>query len=966
MYWYLSRPRYLLGLALLCASLSSVGETTTPPITHHQPFSIQLPAQPLVQALADSARQVNLAIVFNPQQLAGLQAPPVNGAFTPQQLLDTLLETSGFKALQQASGWLIVPQPAAPAPVLIAQEIPAIPALENLLVLGNYSRSLHTALQRKRASNQVVEHIVAADIAHFPAHNIAEAIQRSTGVSVVRDRGEALFLSIRGLPAQFNRVSLKGHNLSVNENVRNSEQYGRRFHYDTFPAELVAGVEVLKSPTANQDEGAIGGSVNIRTFAPLELAKNRLSLTANTHSAELVGEWLPQFSLLGNWVNSEQTLGLMLATTQAKRSSRQDRALNFRWEKTAANTTDIITPAGLRPTLELEERARQGFSSELQWRPNEQLQLSLSWLSLQQDIRYQEFSYSADYHSEDLLSDSIQQRGQALIAGATRRGSVQIGRESAGLEDTNKVANIDLQWQRDDWQLKGSWVNSQAQSRNPEAIKRTRLRRTDDVSFSFNYPTAGHLPDINYQNIELLNPEDFPGRRLEWRRTQSVDQERAVDLSVRRQLEHHWLDAIKFGVQKRTHQRDYWRKDRLITEGISGNYFSTSYFQPLPAHNFLQGSSLPTNWLVPNEDLFWQAVDESAFDHSPASAKDLQNSYVVSENSKAAFIKLELQQEQGRWPVRGDIGLRWINTRQKSQGYSATETDQVNRVSFEQNYHYLLPSTNLVAELNDQLLWRTALAKVLARADYQDLAPRLSVNSGDLATAIGGNPTLKPVTGWQLDSALEYYPDSNGSRSNGPLANGLISAGIFIKKLDNFFQTRTQTTQINGRAYELTSPDNGASAKIAGIELAWQQRLPEPLQHWGAEANYTHTYSRATYLTDLNDEDTQVDSLADVAKNSLNLGLYRETERWEVRAYYSWRDRVLNQVASANLAAQNIEPFGSLDLHCAWHLNAQLTISAEATNLTNSAQWETVMGGEFAGYTHYGRSYWLGINLHLD
>ena len=84
-----------------------------------------------------------------------------------------------------------------------------------------------------------------------------------------------------------------------------------------------------------------------------------------------------------------------------------------------------------------------------------------------------------------------------------------------------------------------------------------------------------------------------------------------------------------------------------------------------------------------------------------------------------------------------------------------------------------------------------------------------------------------------------------------------------------------------------------------------------------------------------------------------------------MRLHYSWRDRVLNQVASANLAAQNTDAFGSLDMHAAWHIHPGLSLTAEAINLTNAAQWESVLGDEFAGYTHYGRSLWLGIQLEL-
>ena len=942
-----------------------------PAAAYSQPNSliisnVELPAQPLSQALNQLARQWQVAIAFNPEQLAGLKSPIVKGEYSPAGLLEKLLEHSGYQAKQQGSGWLIVPRPVSSLSTSLATSstspVAAIapgPAsrIEELLVLGSYGRSQQTALQIKQRSNALVEAIVAEDIAQFPATNIAEAIQRSPGISVVRERGEALFLSIRGLPTRFNTLSLNGQNLAVNENVRNSEQYGRRFHYDLFPAELVAGVEVLKSAAAYQNEGAIGGSVNLRTFAPLDLGESQLSFSAKAMSAELAGldEWSPRLTGMGSWLNEDKSLGLLLAATYSDRESRLDRVLNFRWEQVDPAATDqpLLTPSGLRPTLELESRESAGLNGALQWHPSASFSAGLNWLELQQTIAYQEFSYSADYQSQSIIPGSETIRGQALVAGDTQHGSVQIGRESAGIRDHNRQINSYFNWEGDIWTWSGNWASSHAVSHNPDPIKRTRLRRQNDVSFSFRYADDQQLPLINYRAIDLQNPHDFPGRRLEWRLTHSEDQEDNLNLSLERAIRWGWFDALTLGVQWRAHERNYWRKDRLITESISGVYFPASHFDPMPVADFLTGTNtLPDRWLIPNEAEFWQNVDELALYRAPFSTADLLNSYQIADDHYASYLKLDLNQPDWSWPLRGDLGLRYVSTTQIARGHQPAGTDAAVPASFKQRYAELLPSANLVLETRPDLLWRSSLARVMARPDYQDLAPRLSFNSGDLASASGGNPELHPVTGWQLDTGIEFYP----------AANGLISAGIFFKKLDNFFQTRTSDKAINGQIYEFTQPDNGANARIAGIELALQTRLPEPLQLWGLETNYTRTWSRASYL-DAGGETR--DRLADVANNSLNLGIYRESEHWDIRLHYSWRDRVLNQVASANLAAQDIDAFGSLDMHTAWHIRSGLSLTAEATNLTNAAQWESVLGDEFAGYTHYGRSFWLGIQLDL-
>src|SRR5690606_35134144 len=126
--------------------------------------------------------------------------------------------------------------------------------------------------------------------------------------SIVRDRGEGVYVRVRGLGSNFQVTTLNDRTMAVNENVRTSGQYGRQFRFDTLPAELVAGVEVIKSATADMDEGAIGGTVNIKTFRPLDLGENKLSASVQGSYAELADTVDPRVSGLASWVNEDDTL----------------------------------------------------------------------------------------------------------------------------------------------------------------------------------------------------------------------------------------------------------------------------------------------------------------------------------------------------------------------------------------------------------------------------------------------------------------------------------------------------------------------------------------------------------------------------------------------------------------------------------------------------------------------------------
>ena len=81
--------------------------------------------------------------------------------------------------------------------------------VETVVVVGTRA-SLKSGLERKRASGTVVDSIVAEDIAQFPDKNIGEALARVTGVQLVRDFGEGIQVSIRGVAPELNRIEING------------------------------------------------------------------------------------------------------------------------------------------------------------------------------------------------------------------------------------------------------------------------------------------------------------------------------------------------------------------------------------------------------------------------------------------------------------------------------------------------------------------------------------------------------------------------------------------------------------------------------------------------------------------------------------------------------------------------------------------------------------------------------------
>src|SRR5215468_2377574 len=92
-----------------------------------------------------------------------------------------------------------------------AQETPATD-LEEVVVTG-LRGSLKASMEVKRDASGVVDAISAEDIGKFPDTNLAESLQRITGVSINRVNGEGADVTVRGFAGQYNLVTLNGRTM---------------------------------------------------------------------------------------------------------------------------------------------------------------------------------------------------------------------------------------------------------------------------------------------------------------------------------------------------------------------------------------------------------------------------------------------------------------------------------------------------------------------------------------------------------------------------------------------------------------------------------------------------------------------------------------------------------------------------------------------------------------------------------
>ena len=197
--------------------------------------------------------------------------------------------------------------------------------LQEVVVTG-LRQSLMSAAAIKRLAPQIVDSVSAEDIGALPDRSVAEALERIPGVLIERtdnnrdparltDSGGNVF--IRGL--SWVQSQMDGEEIfSAND--------GREISFEDISPDLLAGINVYKSPTADQIEGGIGGVIDMETRKPLNSRRNLTAFSADYDYGDMIKKGFP--SVNGLWSNYWDTgigrVGVLLSGTYAQEGNRTD------------------------------------------------------------------------------------------------------------------------------------------------------------------------------------------------------------------------------------------------------------------------------------------------------------------------------------------------------------------------------------------------------------------------------------------------------------------------------------------------------------------------------------------------------------------------------------------------------------------------------------------------------------------
>jgi TonB-dependent receptor len=286
--------------------------------------------------------------------------------------------------------------------------------LEEIVVTG-LRGSLQQSMEIKRDAIGVVDAISAEDIGKFPDTNLAESLQRITGISIDRRNGEGALVTARGFGPQFNMVTLNGRQMPGADAYGNGDSItsgqgagNRSFNFSNLAAESISGVEVYKTGRADTATGGIGAVVNIKTARPFDndgFVANIGGKAMQDESAPFDDEITPEVSGIFSYTNDDKTWGVGLNASYSKRHSGSVQSTVNSWNVRGwdAGTDGTISPTALienapapgqlygipqdiRYAFSDLERERINAQAVVQFAPTDALTLTLDYTMAEQEI----------------------------------------------------------------------------------------------------------------------------------------------------------------------------------------------------------------------------------------------------------------------------------------------------------------------------------------------------------------------------------------------------------------------------------------------------------------------------------------------------------------------------------------------------------------------------------------------------
>jgi TonB-dependent receptor len=769
------------------------------------------------------------------------------------------------------------------------------------------------ALNQQRTAANITNVVSADQIGRLPDANAAEATQRIPGVSITKDQGEGRYVLIRGTEPRLNSMMIDG------ERIPSPDPTLRQVALDVVPSDLLQSIEVSKALTADQDGDAIGGGVNLvmkqapetfRLFGGIGTGYNQLLDSYAQNSYAFTGG--------RRFAGRKAGLILSLGGSSTTRGN-QD--------------VEVVYNNGALAELDLRyyqvKRRRVGFTGAFDARPSDNTTYT---------VRGVYNRYIDDHENRQRFRNRV----------GNRRLEREL-RDRTHLEHISSLSfngTHNTSWASIDYRVLGAYSDQK------DPLTMTTTFRQSNVNFSPNV-TATSIDPNNVQANPLNQDISAYTFNSQVRATNSAsdrDIVGAFNLTKPLSTSTRLSTLLKVGGKFRDKARHRARNEVTLT--TSARLLLTDYLDPgMTLRPFLGGRYDLTPYV--SQAKVATIPDQVAVVSTPNRARDAEN-YDGTEQVAAAYGMAELFIGPKLLLVPG---VRYEHTTANYNGYQVKFSTtgaylSTNPAKAKSDYGVVLPSAHLKYAVTPDTNLRVALTRSFARPNYYDVVPYESRNDLD-NTAKVGNADLKPTTSWNVDVLGEHYFKSVG----------VVSAGVFYKRLTDYIYVYTYPQAINSLTYQFTQPKNGDAATVRGLELSLQNQLtflPSPLNGIGVYANYTFAASSASFP-----QHAGTSRLPGQSRHVGNLAVSYEKFGFQGRAAITFHGSYVDQIGATNVLDRYYDAANQLDFSASQKLARHLRLYVDVLNV-NDALLRYYQGTPERVLQEEHYKWWMNFGLKFD
>lgn len=981
-------------------------------------FDLHISEPSMGGALSELARQAHVQLLY-PYNLVLIRGVhPVVGQYTVSEALELLLKGTGFsggltsqgvititphnRGCTKEEGKAMFPETKTAASVLAlmvgtvgmsacyAQGGNASAAgtdtIETVVVSGIRS-SLNRAEEIKRTSINVVDSIVPEDIGKLPDVTVGDALQRISGVQVTRGNDQVTGVNIRGLPNLI--TTLNGNEVFTTT--------GRTFAFQNLPAEVLAGLNVYKTVSADHVEGGIAGLVDVVTHRPFDFEGLEVAGSATGVYGTISQKYNPNVSVLvsDRWTTGVGEIGALLNVSFKKEW--YDYPVS--WSDTPhdplpTSQTGLAQPVYVPfvgSSTSAGWREYPEVNLALQFRPNENLEFHLDALYTGWRSRYAgTFFFSVTTDNLPLSNVTLADNGCTTLQGSKYGCMVKsavVG--GAGGHPYTASSNQAHDSQSDDFfgDFGTKYTSGPLKVESEISVVSSAFHDTREI-IDMNIPnevtTISNSNDHGHAVWSLSVDPTVASNYYLQALNESFDVARGSQYAWKGDVAYHFDDFpitdVEFG------SRYAFRKATTIsvaggdvgTQYPGGNGTATALSQF--GEDFFEYKHAAAGYpafLTASADYMLDntAKVRQVYGAAAELTADPARTFHDDESALDFWLKANYAFDLFSIPIDGDFGVRTVSIGRTLRGTATTNipaltntgTDPVvlNGVTYAPGativsaYTRLDPYTtvtqgtdvlpNLSARihLTDSLLAHLSVGKTMSLPDFGALNPATSILPPTInrkGSGSQGNPDLSPTRSTAYDVSFEYYFPGGGS----------ATAAAFYRDVKGYVESVTETIPYdadyctaNGIAQggvtamcnvDITTSVSSGKGYIEGYELSAEKFfdfLPGFWSGFGMQANYTWIQSRAPIPGNSLYAATKGE-LTNVSKNNYSAVLLYEKYDLSVRLAATYRSKYIEAYYPGNDTTPPVDVVNGttyLDLGVNYNLTNQVTLSASATNL---------------------------------